>query len=157
MKVVIKLSIIFFIFVSVNIISKPSLTDGTNNRNNKKVLDLLTSESLKGDDLLNFINEYVIDINDGHGDGIVTYYFEESYYKRYKGLNFISEGKWSISKFDFLKLSNNKEKKRWKIKIGKQNLILIKKGFTLTGKIHEFSYKDKTDFYIKLQEKNILN
>ena len=77
----------------------------------KKVINTLIKKSLTKDEILNFLSEYVIIIDDERGDGIVTYYFEDYIYKRYKNLNPISEDKWMISKFDKkLKLFNKKKK-----------------------------------------------
>jgi len=122
----------------------------------KKVINILTKKSLTKDEILNFLSEYVIIIDDERGDGIVTYYFEDHIYKIYKNLNLISEDKWMISKFDKkLKLFNYKNKITWKIHLGKKNMINIKKKRTLIGELYKFSYESKTEYHVSLEEKKI--
>ena len=49
----------------------------------------------------------MIIIDDKRGDGIVTYYFEDTIYKRYKNLEVISEDRWKISRLGKLQIFNN--------------------------------------------------
>ena len=52
-----------------------------------------------------------------------------------------------------LKIFRRKEKSIWKIQIEKGNYINIKNENNLIGNLYEFSYEDKTNYYIKLEEK----
>ena len=52
----------------------------------KTVFKTLTRKSLTKDEILKFLTIYVIIIDDKKGDGVVTYYFEDNTYKRYKKL-----------------------------------------------------------------------
>ena len=47
---------------------------------------------------------------------------------------------------------NNKNKEIWKIQPSKENTINIKRKSNLIGKLYEFSYKNKTDFYLSLEQ-----
>ena len=124
-------------------------------KKSKNVFKTLTRKSLNKFEILEFISTFVIVINDNRGNGVVTYYFEDNIYKRYNGLNLISEDRWNISKLGHLKIFYKKEKNIWKIQPAKNNTINIKKKFGDLGKLYEFSYEDKTDFYLLLEEKKI--
>ena len=154
MNFVIKVIIIIFLFnnntnsfaiESVDKIKKKS----------KNIFKTLTRKSLDKSEILEFLSVYVIAIDDNRGDGVVTYYFYRNTYKRYKGLDLISEDKWDISKSGHLKIFYKKEKNIWKIQPAKINTINIKKKFVNLGKLHEFSYENKTEFYLLLEEKKI--
>ena len=121
----------------------------------KNVFKTLTKKSLKKEKLKIFILNYVIIIDDKRGDGFVTYFFDDLTYRRYKDLNLLSEDKWIISRTGKLKLFFNNNKETWKIQPGKNNTINIKKELTSIGKLYKFSYKDKTNFHIDLEEKKI--
>ena len=73
----------------------------------KNVFKTLTRKSLTKEESKEFLYEYVIIINDERGDGLVTYYFDDGFYKRYKGLELISKDKWGFSITGYLKLFNN--------------------------------------------------
>ena len=124
-------------------------------KKSKNIFKTLTRKSLNKFEILEFISTFVIVINDNRGNGVVTYYFEDNIYKRYNGLNLISEDRWNISKLGHLKIFYKKEKNIWKIQPAKNNTINIKKKFGDLGKLYEFSYEDKTDFYLLLEEKKI--
>ena len=124
-------------------------------KESKNILETLTRKSLTKQEMLEFLSIYVIIIDDKKGDGVVTYYFEDFIYKRYKNLVLISEDKWIISKLGSLKIFNNKKKSTWKIQPSKKNTINIKKKTNSFGKLYNFEYADKTDFYLKLEEKKI--
>jgi len=124
-------------------------------KKSKNVFKTLTRKSLNKFEILEFISTFVIVIDDNRGNGVVTYYFEDNIYKRYNGLNLISEDRWNISKLGHLKIFYKKEKNIWKIQPAKNNTINIKKKFGDLGKLYEFSYEDKTDFYLLLEEKKI--
>ena len=118
----------------------------------KNIFKTLTRKSLKKAEVIEFLSEYIIIIDDKRGDGLVTYYFEDAFYKRYKDLELISEDRWSFSILGHLKMFNNNNKEIWKIQPEKINTINIKKKLNPVGELHEFSYQDKTDFYIELEE-----
>jgi hypothetical protein len=120
------------------------------------ILKSLTRKSLNKDEIKNFLIEYVITIDDERGDGIVTYFFDNATYKRFKDLELISEDKWKISYLDKkLKIYYGKSKFTWKIQPGIKNIISIKQKITSVGKQYEFSYQNKTDYHVKLEEKKI--
>ena len=123
----------------------------------KNIFKNLTRKSLNKDQTLKFISKYVIIIDDKKGDGTVIYYFEDNSYKRYKGLNIISEDAWEMSRLDHIKIFDSNGKVTWKIQIGKENIINIKKGLNPVGKMFKFSYSDKTDFHLKLVEKKFID
>ena len=90
------------------------------------------------------------------GNGVVTYYFEDGLYKRYKDLKLISQDKWGFTLLGHLKLYNNNNKIIWKIQPSKENTINIKKKINSVGKLYEFLYKEKTAFYLDLEEKKLI-
>jgi hypothetical protein len=155
--------VMFFLFFSLNknlnadeIIDNNTKTITKIKNESKDILKTLISKSLKEDEILIFLYNYVITFDDERGDGVVTYYFEDNTYKRYKDLVLLSEDTWKISKIDRkLKIFYNKKKNTWKIKPGKKNVISIKKKLTSIGSTHEFSYENKTDYHIKLEEKKL--
>ena len=108
------------------------------------------------DELIIFLSNYVFLINDKRGDGVVTYYFEDTLYKRYKKLELLSVDKWRISKLGHLKIFNDIDQYTWKIQPGKKNVINIKKKFGTVGQLYEFSYQNKTEFYLELEEKKLI-
>ena len=126
------------IFLLFNFNTNVFAADVINNfkSESKSILKTLTRKSLETEEVLKFISQNVINIDDKRGDGIVTYYFTDTNYQRYKDLELISEDK-------------------WKIQPGKQNTINIKTKINSIGKLHEFSFNDKTNYYLKLEEKKI--
>ena len=124
-------------------------------KESKSIFKTLTRKSLKKNDTLQFISEYVIILDDMKGEGIVTYYFKDMIYQRYKNLELISEDKWKISLSGNLQLFDNNKKNTWKIQLGDQNTINIKKKINSIGVLHKFSYENKTNYYIKLEEKKL--
>jgi hypothetical protein len=81
----------------------------------KSVLKTLTRKSLKKDEIKLFLSKYVILIDDKKGDGLVTYYFDDIFYRRYKDLNLISEDNWGFSKLGHLKILIDNNKETWKV------------------------------------------
>jgi len=124
-------------------------------KQSKNIFKTLTRKSLKQEELRSFITEYVIHIDDNKSDGLVTYYFNDNTYQRYKDLVFISEDVWKITRSGYLEIYNNKKKDRWKIQLGKENTINIKEKKNSIGNLYLFLYENKTDYYIKLEEKKI--
>ena len=141
--------------LAVEIIDKIKNERDKISKEGKSIFKTLTRKSLTETEVLSFVSEYVIEFDDGRGDGLVTYFFEDAIYKRYKNLEIISEGFWGFSMLGKLKISNNNKNDIWGIQPAKQNTIRIKKRATSVGKLYEFSYKRKTDFYLKLEEKKI--
>ena len=123
----------------------------------KNILKTLSRKSLDKEGTLEFIAEHVIALDDNKGDGIVTYYFQDNNYIRYKDLKKITEDTWKISKLGKLKLQDNGNEFIWKIQPSKINTINIKKKFGMMGKLHEFTYQSKTDFYLMLEEEKLKN
>ena len=72
-------------------------------------------------------------------------------YKRYKDGKFISEDGWRFTKLGALRLFNGDVKLTWKIKIGKENLMVIKTKFQPIGKEYPFTYKLKKLFFEEIQ------
>ena len=124
-------------------------------KESKNIFKTLTGKSLKKDELIIFLSNYVFSINDKRGDGVVTYYFEDNVYKRFKNLELLSVDKWRFSKLGHLKIFYDDIQHTWKIRPGKNNVINIKKKFGTVGELHEFSYQNKTEFYLELEEKKI--
>ena len=153
--------IIVFIFIfpllSTKIYSADVIGKSTDTIDkSKKVLKSLTRKSLKDKEIKVFLSKYVITINDEKEDGIVTYYFDDKIYKRYKNLELISEDKWKVAYLDKkLKIYYGDNKATWKIQLGKKNIIHIKEKIASLGKDYIFSYKDKTDFHVALEEKKV--
>ena len=121
----------------------------------KDILKSMTIKSLNKKQTVDFISNYVIIFDDKRGDGLVTYYFYDKTYKRYKDLNVISEDYWVIPKIGYFSIFYNDIKVIWKIQIEKENKILVKKKKTSVGELNDFVYKSKTDFYILLEEKKL--
>ena len=120
------------------------------------IIKSLTKKSLKEKEIKKFLSEYVITIDDGRGDGSVTYYFDDGVQKRYKDLELISEDKWKVSYLDKkLKVFYGESKFTWKIRPGKKNTINIKKKIASIGKSYEFSYHSKTEYHVSLEEKKL--
>ena len=123
----------------------------------KNILKTLSRKTLDKEETLKFIAKYVITLEDNRGDGLVTYYFEDNKYKRYKNLKIISEDVWKITRLGKLKLFDNGTEFIWKIQPAKINTINIKKKFGVIGKLYEFTYNSKTDFYLILEEEKLKN
>ena len=115
-----------------------------------KTTDFLKSVSKRGlnkNQTAEFLNNYAITLKDERTDGEVTYIFDSESYKRYKDGNIISEDGWRFSKLGALRLFNGDVKLTWKIKIGKENLMVIKPKFQPVGKEYPFTYKLKKIFF----------
>ena len=98
-----------------------------------------------------FDNSNKISLKDERTDGEVTYIFDNENYKRYKDGKIISEDGWRFSKLGALRLFNGDIKLTWKIKIGKENLMVIKTKFQPIGKEYPFTYKQKKLFFDEIQ------
>ena len=119
-----------------------------------KTTDFLKSVSKRGlnkSQTAEFLNNYAITLKDERTDGEVTYVFDKESYKRYKDGNIISEDGWRFSKLGALRLFNGDVKLTWKIKIGKENLIVIKTKFQPIGKEYPFIYKLKELFFEEIK------
>ena len=116
--------------------------------------DFLKSVSKRGlnkNQTAEFLNNYAITLKDERTDGEVTYIFDSENYKRYKDGKVISEDGWRFSKLGALRLFNGDVKLTWKIKIGKENLMVIKTKFQPIGKEYPFTYKQKKLFFDEIQ------
>ena len=116
--------------------------------------DFLKSVSKRGlnkNQTAEFLNNYAITLKDERTDGEVTYIFDSESYKRYKDGKIISEDGWRFSKLGALRLFNGDVKLTWKIKIGKENLMVIKTKFQPIGKEYPFTYKLKKLFFEEIQ------
>ena len=116
--------------------------------------DFLKSVSKRGlnkNQTAEFLNNYAITLKDERTDGEVTYIFDSENYKRYKDGKIISEDGWRFSKLGALRLFNGDVKLTWKIKIGKENLMVIKTKFQPIGKEYPFTYKLKKLFFEEIQ------
>ena len=96
-------------------------------KESKNIFKTLTRKSLTKPEVINFLNKNVIIFDDNRGDGVVTYYFDDIIYKRYKNLELLSEGYWGFSKTGILIITNGNRKNRWRIQPAKKNTIRIKK------------------------------
>ena len=161
----IKILIISFYFFSINmhanaveVLDKSTKTLTKIKTESTGVLKKLIKTSLKEKEINKFLSEYVITIDDQRGDGIVTYYFEDKIYKRYKDLKLISEDKWKVSYLDKkLKIYYGKEKSTWKIQPAGESTIEIKTKLSFLGKSYRFSYPYKTDYNVLLEEQKLSN
>ena len=159
------LAVFFYVFTininvhAVEVLDKGSETLDKITTEGKDALKKLIKKSLKEKKVIKeFLSEYVITIDDQRGDGIVTYYFEDKIYKRYKDLKLISEDKWKVSYLDKkLKIYYGKEKSTWKIQPAGESTIDIKTKLSFLGKSYRFSYPYKTDYNVLLEEKKLSN
>jgi len=158
------LAVIFYFFSinmnvhAVEVLDKGSETLDKITTESKGILKKLIKTSLKEKEITNFLSEYVVTIDDERGDGIVTYYFEDKIYKRYKDLKLISEDKWKVSYLDKkLKIYYGKEKSTWKIQPAGESTIEIKTKLSFLGKSYRFSYPYKTDYNVLLEEQKLSN
>ena len=158
------LTIFFYLFsINTNVHAAEVLDKGSEaldkiKTESKDVLKKLIKTSLKEKEINEFLSEYVITIDDQRGDGIVTYYFEDKIYKRYKDLKLVSEDKWKVSYLDKkLKIFYGKEKSTWKIQPAGESTIEIKTKLSFLGKSYRFSYPYKTDYNVLLEEEKLSN
>lgn len=93
--------------------------------------------------MLQFLFEYVIIVDDKRSNRIVTYYFKDDIYTRYKNLEIISEDKWLITRLGYLLIFDNNKKNFWKIQPSKENKINIKKSIASVRKVHDFAYENR--------------
>ena len=114
-------------------------------------LKSITKKSLSKSQTAEFLNNYAITLKDERTNGEVTYIFDNESYKRYKNGNIISEDGWRFSKLGALRQFNGDIKLTWKIKIGKENLMVIKTKFQPIGKEYPFTYKLKKLFFEEIQ------
>ena len=147
------MTILFLFSINSNVVATETINEIK--KQSKNIFKTLTRKSLKQEELRSFITEYVIHIDDNKSDGLVTYYFNDNTYQRYKDLELISQDVWKITRSGYLEIYNNKKKDSWKIQLGKENTINIKKKKNSIGNLYLFLYENKTDYYIKLEEKKI--
>ena len=114
-------------------------------------LKSISKKSLNKSQTAEFLNNYAITLKDERTDGEVTYIFDSESYKRYKDGKVISEDGWRFSKLGALRLFNGDIKLTWKIKIGKENLMVIKTKFQPIGKEYPFTYKQKKLFFDEIK------
>ena len=141
------------IFLSIFFITHTNAVE--KNDKAKNILKILSRKSLDKKQTLEFISNNVITFDDKKGDGLVTYYFYDETCKRFKDLEVISEDSWELPKIGYFKLLDKGIKVIWKIQLGKQNKILLKKKSGSIGKLYDFTYSPKIDFYILLEEKKL--
>ena len=143
-------SIFFFILFFFNY----SLADSKIDKAVDQTTDFLKSVSKRGltkNQTAEFLNNYAITLKDERTDGEVTYVFSSESYKRYKGKEVISEDGWRFSKLGALRVFNGDVKLTWKIKLGKENIIVIKPKFQPIGKEYEFTYQIKKLFFEQIK------
>tara|TARA_B100000780_G_C21065047_1_gene428229 strand:- start:44 stop:526 length:483 start_codon:yes stop_codon:yes gene_type:complete len=154
MSNILKIILVLILFNTNSKVSAVETIDKIKKKSNE-TFKILTRKSLKKDEIIKFFSEYVIIIDDNRGNGIVTYYFEEDIYKRYKNLILISEDYWKISKLGDLIIFNDNQSNIWKIQPSKINTITIKKNILSVGILHDFLFENKTNYYLHLEEKRI--
>ena len=154
MKNISKIIIIFYL-LTINLRTLAAELVVETSVEKKNIFKTLTRKSLTKLETVEFLSKYIIIIDDRKNDGLVVYYFDGKIYKIYKDLELISEGKWDFTMNGYLKIFDNKNKEIWKIQPSKENTINIKRKSNLIGKLYEFSYKDKTDFYLSLEQKKL--
>jgi hypothetical protein len=154
MKNIFKIIIIFYL-LTINLRTLAAELVVETSVEKKNIFKTLTRKSLTKLETVEFLSKYIIIIDDRKNDGLVVYYFDGKIYKIYKDLELISEDKWDFTMNGYLKIFDNKNKEIWKIQPSKENTINIKRKSNLIGKLYEFSYKDKTDFYLSLEQKKL--
>ena len=143
-------SIVFiFVFLSSISLAKDKIDETIDKTTD--FLKSITKKSLSKSQTAEFLNNYAITLKDERTDGEVTYIFDSESYKRYKDGKVISEDGWRFSKLGALRLFNGDVKLTWKIKIGKENLMVIKTKFQPIGKEYPFTYKLKKLFFEEIQ------
>ena len=145
-------TILLLFFISM--LSNYSYAESKIDKAVDQTTDFLKSVSKKGlnkNQTAEFLNNYAITLKDERTDGEVTYIFDSESYKRYKDGKVISEDGWRFSKLGALRLFNGDVKLTWKIKIGKENLMVIKTKFQPIGKEYPFNYKLKKLFFEEIQ------
>ena len=150
LKLLKSILLLFFLIIFTNY----SLAESKIDKAVDQTTDFLKSVSKRGlnkNQTAEFINNYAITLKDERTDGEVTYIFDSESYKRYKDGKVISEDGWRFSKLGALRLFNGDIKLTWKIKIGKENLMVIKKKFQTIGKEYPFKYKQKKLFFDEIQ------
>ena len=149
-KLLKSISVLFFLIIFTNYSHAESKIDKAVDQ----TTDFLKSVSKRGlnkNQTAEFINNYAITLKDERTDGEVTYIFDIESYKRYKDGKIISEDGWRFTKLGALRLFNGDVKLTWKIKIGKENLMVIKTKFQPIGKEYPFTYKLKKLFFEEIQ------
>ena len=144
----------FNIILIIIFFSNNSLADSKIDQALDQTTDFLKSVSKRGlskNQTAEFLNNYAITLNDERTDGEVTYIFGRENYKRYKDGIVISEDGWRYSKLGALRVFNGDIKLTWKIKLGKENIIVIKPKFQPIGKEYEFTYQLKKLFLEQIQ------
>ena len=142
--------VLFFILL----FSNSSYSESKIDKAVDETTDFLKSVSKRGltkNQTAEFLNNYAITLKDERTDGEVTYVFGRENYKRYKDGKVISEDGWRYSKLGALRVFNGDIKLTWKIKLGKENIIVIKPKFQPIGKEYKFSYKLKKLFFEQIQ------
>jgi len=116
----------------------------------KDFLKSISKRSLSKNETAEFLNNYAITLNDERNEGQVTYIFDKESYKRYKNGEIISEDGWRFSNLGALRIFSGDIKLTWKIKLDKQNHIVIKTKFQPIGKKYPFTYQLKEIFFASI-------
>ena len=127
-----------------------SIGNSIANETVNKTKDFLKSISKRGlskNETAEFLNNYAITLNYERNEGQVTYIFDKESYKRYKNGEIISEDGWRFSNLGALRIFSGDIKLTWKIKLDKQNHIVIKTKFQPIGKKYPFTYQLKEIFF----------
>ena len=144
----------FVIFLTIIFFSNYSLADSKIDQAVDQTTDFLKSVSKRGltkKQTAEFLNNYAITLKDERTDGEVTYIFNRENYKRYKDGLVISEDGWRYSNLGALRVFNGDIKLTWKIKLDKENIIVIKPKFQPLGKKYQFTYKLKKLFFEQIK------
>ena len=144
----------FAIFLTIIFFSNYSLADSKIDQAVDQTTDFLKSVSKRGltkNQTAEFLNNYAITLKDERTDGEVTYIFNRENYKRYKDGLVISEDGWRYSTLGALRVFNGDIKLTWKIKLDKENIIVIKPKFQPLGKKYQFTYKLKKLFFEQIK------
>ena len=142
------------IFFAILFFSNFTLAESKIDKAVDQTTDFLKSISKRGltkNQTSEFLNDYAITLTDERTDGEVTYIFDSESYKRYKNGEIISEDGWRFSKLGALRVFNGDIKLTWKIKLGKENIIVIKPKFQPIGLEYQFSYQLKKLFFEQTQ------
>ena len=122
----------------------------------------VNAEKLKKKEMENLITKYVLILDDGKGDGVVTYFFDQSKreYFRIKNFKTISKNAYRFTKTGQLRIFEPGDiKLTWKIEMGEKNMIEIKAKYSPKGKKYNFKYATKEKFLSdkKKHEQKIAN
>ena len=157
MKLIINIFIVLFLFINSAAAEKTTTQEQLEKKLEKleevigTSIKAISGKGLSKKNTEKFLSEYVLILQDERGDGVVTYFFNDKEYVRYKEYEKISVDAWRFTKTGRLRIFNKNIKLSWRIKLGKENNINIKAKFDPIGKLYNFDYQSKDEFLNELK------